>query len=986
MNFIARLIIISSLLWLYSCSRSDKPTSGSSFETNDILDLVDPFIGTGGHGHTFPGATRPFGMVQCSPQTRLTGWDGCSGYHFSDEVVHGFAHTALSGTGVSDYGDVLIMPHLHDFTVDPYEMGTSFPTGMDKSSEIASPGYYSVELQNGIDVELSATERVGVHRYTNHSDTNLAILLDLGHRDEVLNSHISSLDGQRFTGFRISRAWAQEQHIYFALVFSDSCEMSLIYSTNQNGENGPISWAHFAFDKIKGESIEVKVAISSVSVEGALKNLNAEGSGKTFDQIKTEAETAWLEELSKVEVQGGSKEQQTIFYTAMYHSFIAPNLYNDVDGQYRGMDLEVHTLTEERDHYTVFSLWDTYRATHPLYTLLQPKRDVDFIKTLIDQYEKGGMLPIWELAANYTGCMIGYHSIPVIWDAYQKGLTDFDAEKALEAMVVSADADWRGLATYKEQGFIPADVEGESVSKTLEYAYDDWCIAQMAEALGKEDIAARFFERAQYWKNVYDPSTGFMRARVNSGWFSPFDPKEVNFNYTEANCWQYSFYVPQDIETLIDYHGGDDAFEAKLDQMFTESTETTGRDQADITGLIGQYAHGNEPSHHMAYLYNYVGKPYKTQEVVRQIMDELYTDQPDGLSGNEDCGQMSSWLVLSAMGIYPVCPGDGIYSFGTPWFEELTLNLENGNQFVISAPEVSKANFYVSSVSLNGDDHPRSFIEHSDIIQGGKLEFKMASSPQKSFGSALEHRPSSRIEQVSLLPPYLKSGDRVFIENTSIELASNNDDCTIWYQLFSKDGGPLTSGLLYDGPVPIEIDCNLKFWAERDGINSAILEAEFNRIPEGRTIELKTTYANQYAAGGDNALIDGIQGKGDFKTGTWQGYEGVNLDAVVDLGSKQYVKSISINFIMDENSWIFMPDEVQFEISDDGENFDLLGFVVPEMDIRQMGAVTEKFKVFLHNETRYIRVIGKNMGDCPEWHKSAGGQCWIFADEIVIEQ
>ncbi|HRW63802.1 MAG TPA: GH92 family glycosyl hydrolase, partial [Bacteroidales bacterium] len=605
--------------------------------THNPAKYVDPFIGTGGHGHTYPGAIVPFGMVQLSPDTRLEGWDGCSGYHYTDSIIYGFSHTHLSGTGVADYCDILLMP-----TSDKYFLKNGYNGDIDqgygsrfsKETEIAKPGFYSVKLDDyGILVELTATNRAGFHKYIYPKNKPAFVTLDLTHRDEVLESSFKQINEYEVEGMRRSRSWAQDQYIYFVARFNKPVKNLILAVNDTIADNQAEAYSKnikvaFDFGQIEKSELLVKVGISAVSTEGARKNLDAEIPVWDFKGIKAKARDEWNKELSKIEIKAG-KENKIKFYSALYHTMVAPNTFMDVDGQYRGTDLKVHQ-SDDFTNYTIFSLWDTYRATHPLYTIIDQKRTNDFIKTFINQYKNGGKLPIWELAGNYTGCMIGYHSIPVIADAYLKGIRNYDKDTALKAMKHSAMMDHLGLESYRKYGYIPAHKEPESVSKTLEYAYDDWCIAQMAKEMGHMDDYNYYITRAQSYKNIYDPTTGFMRAKMHGAWKTPFDPAEVDFNYTEANAWQYSFYVPQDVSGLINLMGGKEKFTQKLDELFSASTETTGREQADITGLIGQYAHGNEPSHHMAYLYNYANQPWKTQEIVHRIFNEMYTIHPDG--------------------------------------------------------------------------------------------------------------------------------------------------------------------------------------------------------------------------------------------------------------------------------------------------------------------------------------------------------------------
>ena len=568
---------------------------------------VKPMVGTGGHGHTFPGATVPFGMVQLSPDTRNDGsWDGCSGYHYSDSIVYGFSHTHLSGTGCSDYGDILLMPTMKKPSWDR----SNFPSKFSHKSEKASPGYYAVKVSDDkIDVELTTTTRTGFHKYTFSNEGSASVFLDLTHRDKLLSGELRIVDDKTIEVFRSSEAWAKEQYVYARIEFSKPVTVN----KNTKGDK-----AHFGFPVKKGENVLVKVALSGVSYEGAKKNMEAELPDWDFEKTKADAQNLWNKELGKIEVRSKIINDVENFYTALYHCMIHPNISNDVDGLYRGNDLKIHKA--KHDHYTVFSLWDTFRGLHPLMTLIDQKRTNDFINSFLEIYNESGMLPMWELSGNETYCMIGYHAASVIADALCKNIGNFDTLALFNALIKSANMDKFGIKQYAQKGYLSVEDEPESVSKTLEYAYDDWCIAQIAKKLRKEKEYNVYLKRSQSWINVYDPQSGFMRPRFNGGWLTPFDPREVNNHFTEANSWQYSFFVPQDIPGLIDKTGGDKKFEKKLDQLFSSTGKTTGREQADITGLIGQYAQGNEPSHHMTYLYNYIGAPQKTQKLVWDIL------------------------------------------------------------------------------------------------------------------------------------------------------------------------------------------------------------------------------------------------------------------------------------------------------------------------------------------------------------------------------
>ena len=955
--------------------------------SKDLFTYVNPFVGTGGHGHTFPGATVPFGMVQLSPDSRLEGWDGCGGYHYSDSIIYGFSHTHLSGTGVSDYGDVLFSPTVGEVLYNNGADGNAgYSSKFSHDNESAHAGYYQVYLEDyDVNVELSASKRVGFHQYTFPKTNNANIILDLEHRDEVIESEIHISSNNEATGFRRSNEWATDQYVYFVAQFSKEFNKATIAQNDipidENKLNDTSLKASFEFDTEEGEQILVKVGISAISVESAKNNLETEIPHWNFSKTRNEAETSWNRELSKIEIED-DEESKYIFYTALYHSCIAPNIFSDVDGSYRGTDLKIHNNIDF-NNYTVFSLWDTYRATHPLFTIIDQERTLDFIHTFINQYKLGGQLPIWELAGTYTGCMIGYHSIPVIVDAFKKGIVDFDIETAYDAMLHSADQNHLGLDSYKKNGFIAANDEPESVSKTLEYAYDDWCIAQMAKYLGNEEDYLRFIERAQSYKNIFDPNTGFMRAKMNHSWFEPFNPAEVNFNYTEANSWQYSFYVPQDINGFYEYLGGKDKLEAKLDELFTTSSKAVGRHQVDITGLIGQYAHGNEPSHHMAYLYNYINKPWKSQERVAQILSEMYSNTPDGLSGNEDCGQMSSWYVLSAMGIYSVTPGLDYYTIGSPRLNKAIINLENGNQFKIIAHGASKENMYIKSALLNGESFNRSYIYHSEIMNGGILEFEMSPEPNKLWASLDSNLPISSIDEDKIVAvPYVNSGSRTFSDQNTIELKTWDREADIYFTLDGSDVS--TKSNLYLEPISINNSKILKAISVKNGLISKQIEAEFTKTPKGRSIVLLTQYGSQYSAGGDQALIDYLRGPNNYMTGSWQGYEGVNLEAIIDLGKITSFSQLSTGFLQDWNAWIFMPEWVDYYASNDGQNFYKLGRVSNDIDERNPDVLIKDFSLKINSNTRYIKVIAKNRKFNPDWHRAPGGTCWIFADEISV--
>ncbi|TMM28589.1 glycoside hydrolase family 92 protein [Polaribacter aestuariivivens] len=976
-----KILIFSVLVLFVSCKKEQISVAKKD---KTLISYVNPFIGTGGHGHTYPGATLPFGMMQLSPDTRLDGWDGCSGYHYSDDEIYGFSHTHLSGTGVSDYGDILLMPTTKVIFNNGADGKEGYKSKFSHDKEIAEPGFYKVHLEDtNIDVELTVSKRSGIHKYQFPDSENQVIILDLEHRDELLfhNIFINQLDNKTISGYRHSKAWATNQKLFFYIEFSHSFSVKPNESKFRIGYNNEKSKAFVQLRNPNNEPITIKIGISAVDEEGAKKNLKEEIGDKTFEQVKIEAQETWENQLEKIVIEDKSEDNKVNFYTSMYHVALAPNLYQDVDGRYRGMDLEIHE-TKDFDYYTVFSLWDTYRAAHPLYTIIEQGKTNDFINTFLAKYDEGGIMPIWDLAANYTGCMIGYHAVPVIADAYLKGIRNYNVDKAFEAMKHSATRDTLGLDSYKKLGFIPVEKESESVSKTLEYAYDDWTIAQMAKGLGNKEDYKIYSERAQYYKNIFDPNSQFMRGRFRNTWFSPFDPYEVNFNYTEANAWQYSFYVPQDITGFTKLLGGKPQLEKQLDNLFSAKDETSGSHQADITGLIGQYAHGNEPSHHMAYLYNFVNKPHKTQEKVRQILTELYTNSPDGISGNEDCGQMSAWYIFSSLGFYPVTPGSNQYIIGSPLFEKASINLENGKSFTVVAKHQSEENKYIKSVTLNGENYEYSYINHQDIMNGGSLVFEMTNQ-SSTWGAKDEFIPSTEIKNHLIVPaPFIAKGDIAFKGSTEVELKSVDETADIFYRIGYKGGYKK-----YEKPFTIDKFINLSVYAEKNGVKSAIITSDFYKIDPNIKIDLKTKYANQYNAGGDNALIDGITGTEDFRTGTWQGYWNEDVIATVDLGSEKEINEIAINFLRDQRSWIFLPTQVEIFESKDGQSFTKIkDWKAPKpfnTDEVALTTVSTNKKL----KTRYIKVIAKKLGELPRWHLGYphNGRSWIFIDEIQIK-
>lgn len=720
------------------------------------LSYVDPYIGTGGHGHVFLGASVPYGAVQVGPTNIVKGWDWCSGYHYSDSVVVGFPQMHLSGTGIGDLGDVVIMPYTGAARTDrgTQEDPTSgYGSHYSHDQEVARPGYYSVQLLDyHTKVELTASERVAFHRYTFPKGEQAHIIIDLKEGigwDAPVETYIEQKDATTFVGYRYSKGWAVDQRLWFAIKTSVPVTKFNVFNDNTAADGkslkGKMVKGLISFDAAPN-TVSLKVGISPVSSENALANITAEIPDWNFEKTVTTANAKWSREFSKIKIATKDTAQRKVFYTAMYHTMIDPALFNDHNGDYRGTDKKVYH-NPGFNNYSVFSLWDIYRSCAPLATLLHPDRINDFARSMLAIYEQQGKLPIWPLMGSETDCMVGYHAVPLLADAYAKGFRGFSGEAALTAMKASSMRDDLGVNYVKERGYIPADKEYESVSKAMEYAIDDWCIAQLAKQLGKKDDAAYYSKRALYYKNYFDSTIKFVRPRMSDGSFkTPYDPFNSiheKGDFTEGNGWQYTWLVPQDPEGLISLMGGDEPFTTKLDSLFNAKGDMGAEASNDISGLIGMYAHGNEPSHHVTYLYAFAGKPWKTAEKVRQVVNEFYTDKIDGLAGNEDCGAMSSWYVWSSLGFYPVNPANGVYVIGSPLFDKATVTVATGKTFTVETVNNSKTNIYVQSITLNGQPYTKSFIRHQDILKGGVMKFTMGATPNEKFGKALADRPKS---------------------------------------------------------------------------------------------------------------------------------------------------------------------------------------------------------------------------------------------------
>lgn len=746
--------IATGIAALVSVIAVAQPVSAQQASPQKLIGYVDPFIGTGGHGHTYPGATVPFGMVQLSPDNGSQGWDWCSGYNYCDSTIAGFSHMHLSGTGCGDWCDISVMPH----TTWIWDTFRYFRVPYSHKDEKASPGFYSVKLGNGVDVALTTTERCGLHKYTFPVGSDPVVRFQLSYMinyDQPTQTRIVQENDSTLVGYRYSKGWANVQRVYFAARTSQPMKQFKVYNNRNNKEvsqdeqHGAIYNGELEFFDLKGKPVLMKVALSSVSREMAVKALD-EIKGWDFEKVKQSAEQKWERELEKIQVKTNDERLKRIYYSALYHTCMAPVLYSDADGRYRNAAEDLKKM-DTGQRYTVFSLWDTFRGLNPLFTITQPERNIDILNSMLAFCDETGLLPVWDLSTWETGCMSGYHAVPVLADAVLKNTPGLNANRAYEAMKKSAFQDIRGTKHYRKFGYLPQDKEGYSVTITLEYAYDDWCIAQVAKKLGKMDEYAQFMRRAEAYKLLFDQSTGFIRAKNADGsWTEPFDPYFSSTDpgkamFEEGNAWQYTFFVPHDIRGLAREYGSYDNFILKLDSLFTVTTTTAHFQETppDVSGLIGQYAHGNEPSHHIAYMYNYVGQPWKTQHRVRYIIDSMYHDQPDGYSGNEDCGQMSAWAIWSMMGFYPANPANGEYVFGSPVFDEVAVSVPGNKKMLVKTKNNAKDHPYIQSVTLNGKPYTKTYIDHATLMKGGTLEFVMGAQPNKKWGIDKADWPAS---------------------------------------------------------------------------------------------------------------------------------------------------------------------------------------------------------------------------------------------------
>ena len=835
---------------------------GCSPRSADPVDYVNPFIGTGFHGHTYPGATTPFGMVQLSPDTRAGNWDACAGYHYSDTTIDGFSHTHLSGTGCADLADILFHPTTREIVIHDGECVLQ-PYFFSHDDERASCGYYAVTLPDvNIGVELTAAPRTGVHRYTFAGKGPRRVIVDLLHtvtEEKIDLCELRRTAPYELAGMRRTQGWVPDQYVFFAARFSEPfADVQLL------GDKQAV--LTFAPDV---RTLTIAVGLSSVSVENARMNSLAEVPELDFDAVHARAVGQWRKALGDIVVEGGSRDEMTNFYTAQYHTKLTPNLMSDVNGEYRRHDQTVARMPEGESYYSTFSLWDTFRAWNPLQTLVDTALVNDMIRSMLDMYDSTGELPIWPLASGETGTMIGYHAVSVIADAYLKGIRGYDADKALEAMIRSSNINKKGSDYYTVQGYIPSNIKRESVSCTLEYAYDDWAIARMAQAMGRDDVFGEYARRALNYVNVFDGSTCFFRGRQSDGnWSAPFEEFATGRDYTEATPWHYRFFVPHDVNGLIQLFGSREAFIREMDRLFTLESDEMQLDVSDVTGLMGQYAHGNEPSHHMAYLYNYVGQPWKTQELTRRLLHEMYAPTPEGIIGNEDCGQMSAWYVFSSLGFYPVCPGSNEFALTAPQFPKAVVRLANGRTLTVTADNPRRS-VYIASVTLDGKPIDRNYITYDELMQGGELHFALRPRPDYERGTDDAAAPHSltRGEVVSI--PYTTQNVSLFTEPIAVALATTTSGAEIRYTLDGSE--PTETSALYAAPVPVDRSLTLKAKGFKPGAAPS----------RTLTLEAEKAVFRKGAPAGETATRPGV---------AYSYYEGV-FSCVNDIRKGKYVSS-----------------------------------------------------------------------------------------------
>ena len=982
--------------------------------SQENIDFVDPFIGTGGHGHTFPGATVPFGMVQLSPSHGWKSWDWCSGYHYSDSIIKGFAHNHISGAGLAGLGDILVMPsnqmHLQAGTEEDVDAG--YMSRFSHKNEKASAGYYSVLLDDPqVKVELTTSKRIGYHRYTFLDAGEGYVIIDPTHQimESIQGSELEILSDTEIRGYKHTEGEGGNRKTYFYAKFSKPFTASglaqggkALSDQKQLNHKNTLAWTKFQVKR--GEQIELKVALSMVNYEGAKKNYEAEIKvASNFDQALAQAQNLWREKLNKISITG-SNTQKRIFYTALYHSFISPNLISDIDGQYV---IEGKTYQSEFDQYSNFSTWDTFRALHPLFTIIEQDKTADFVNSLSSRYSVSKVgLPVWELMGHDNVCMIGYSTTSPMADAILKDIPGIDQKQAYEAMKAAAfsfekhspNYDKNGMQYYVNLGYVPGDI-GSSISKTTEQNYYDWAIGQVAQKLEQDKDALMFDERSRSHLNLFHPEKKYLMPKALTG-----EWQEVGLNhwdkliphYVSGNIWGYSSYVPHYMAGVIDKMGGREKYADWLNRVFTNQTQIEGAQHVDISGFIGKYAHGEESSQHMPYLYNYLGQPWKTQEIIREITHTFYKDTPDGLINNEDLGQMSSWYIFSTLGFYPVCPGSKQYIIGSPHYKEARINTESGNVFTIKAPQASSKNIYIQSVKLNGKSHHLPFITHEQIMQGGVLEFELGTKPSQwgtdethvcqIYGNNTAETQSITLKEV-VFTPFTKNNKQVFADQKEILLTCNTPDAVIRYTLDGTE--PNAKSTVYQKPIQVNSDVILKAKAFHDELGeSTIFEQKFFK---SITAKLQNKYPRididpkptKYGAADGSFLKDGLMGSYNFNDKHWTGLDEEKITFTIDLGSPQTISQMTLSYLVDTKVWIFPPEQISISTSADSDIYQEVKVYSPQSLKSDLQAVQREKVTFPIQKARYIRLEVSTL-KIPSWHFGNGNQAWFFIDEVLI--
>ena len=970
-------------------------------------------IGTDGHAHTFPGATTPFGMVQLSPSNDFKGWDWCSGYHYSDSILKGFAHNHISGPGLAGLGDILLMPTTGGVQVTPgteLNPESGYRSRFSHKKEKAHAGYYSVYLDDyGVNVELTCTPRVGFHLYT-FTNGGGNIIIDPTHSvfEFVINSEIEILSDTEVRGYKHSKGEAGNRKVYFHALFSKPFKTSGIAQNDslisaKTKATGRNSKAYVSYDLAKNETVEVKLALSHVSYEGAYQNLIAEAEDLSFEEAQEQAEALWNKKLNKFHIEG-SKKQKRIFYTAVYHSFISPNVFSDINGNYMVGGKQYHS---DFTQYSTFSTWDTYRALHPLFTIVEHEASKDFVNSLVSRHTVSKVgLPVWELLGHDNMCMIGYNTVSPMADAVLKGIEGIDAEEVFEAIKAASVSLEKGSANYDDGmkeyltlGFVPGEINS-SVSKTTEQNYYDWLIALIAKKLGKQEDFEHYLKRSVSYRYLFHEESKFLYPRNSTGEWSLMDINkwdDLIANYVSGNMWGYSSYVPHDVSGLIKLMGGKDEFEKWLDNIYADTSSIKGSAHVDISGFIGKYGHGDEPSHHMPYLYNYIGKAWKTQEITQKILNSFYNDTPDGITNNEDLGQMSAWYIFSSLGFYPVCPGDMMYIITSPTHPKATFNLENGKKFTVIANDISEENKYIQSVRLNGNEHTQSYITHQQIMDGGELVFEMGSAANKSWATKDSDLPVSEVQVNGsvhaknnnlVFKPYVSKKLDVFEKPFKLELHCNTNNATIYYTL---DGStPNKNSKKYEEPILIEKNVLIKARAYVEKKKPSLILEKFYH--KGKNLNNKKLVAkvelkkvpNRY--GEESMLFDRKTGSAKFADGTWCGWEGDNLELLISFKKTTALANISVGYFINSSKWIFPPKEIAIYVSNDNKTFEPIEnnrLPVLEDEV-QDGTVVRKQTELNGKSLKYLKLIVKNAGAIPNWHAGAGKKPWLFIDEIII--